>query len=219
MATRKQIAQSTITDLLAAACAATGRMMDIRYVSGNGFEILDSKGRAFSPQMKASQLVTHLQAMIDAHTEPVQGTRKRNNNNNKQATHSMIINCATPEALEQTVETMRLWMIENGVACTTFLPGEFNGFTAAAASDLMWDAASEAVDRTTFDCMVKFKDTALPARSRTMSLVPCIVDADGDPVDENDDGNLFFYFDGTQLESEIRAAYSKANSPEEWYIA
>ena len=218
MATRKQIAQSTINDLLAAACTATGCMMDIRYVSGNGFEILDSKGRAISRQMKASQLVTHLQAMIDAPTEPVQGTRKRNNNNNKQATHSMIINCATPEALEQTVETMRLWMIENGVACTTFLPGEFNGFTAAAASDLMWDVASEAVDRTTFDCTIMFKDELEPLERR-ISLVPCVMDADGDPVDEDADCEIFYYCDGTQLEAEVRAKYSKANSPACWFIA
>ena len=218
MATRKQIAQSTINDLLAAACTATGCEMSIGYLVGNGFELLDSKGRAISRQMKASQLVTHLQAMIDAHTEPVQGTRKRNRNNNKQATHSMIINCATPEALEQTVETMRLWMIENGVACTTFLPGEFNGFTAAAASDLMWDAASDAVDRTTFDCTIMFKDELEPLERR-ISLVPCVTDDDGDPVDEDADCEIFFYLDGTQLEAEVRAAYSKCNSPEEWYIA
>jgi hypothetical protein len=138
---------------------------------------------------------------------------------NNTATPSIQLNCATTEALERTVETMRLWMIENGVACVTFLPGEFNGFTAAAASDLMWDAASEAVDSTTFECTVKFAPTFKGSHRRTMSLVPCVTDDDGDPVDTDGDCEVFFYFDGTKSEAEIRAAYSKANSPEEWYIA
>ena len=142
----------------------------------------------------------------------------RNRNNNKQATHSMIINCATPEALEQTVETMRLWMIENGVACTTFLPGEFNGFTAAAASDLMWDAASDAVDRTTFECMIMWKDEPAVLHERVISLVPCVTDDDGEPIDDDADCEIFFYFDGTKSEAEICAAYDKDNSPEDWYI-
>lgn len=143
-------------------------------------------------------------------------TRNRNNNN-KQATHSMIINCATPEALEQTVETMRLWMIENGVACTTFLPHELNGFTAAGAADIAWDAADKALDRTTFDCTIMFKDELEPLERR-ISLVPCVTDDDGEPIDDDADCEIFFYFDGTKSEAEIRAAYSKGNSGEDWYI-
>lgn len=145
-------------------------------------------------------------------------TRNRNNNN-KTATHTFVMNCATPEALEQTVETMRLWMIEQGVACTTFLPHELNGFTAAGAADIAWEVASAAIDCTTFDCIVKFKDEPMEPLERTISLVPCVTDDDGEPIDDDADCEIFFYFDGTQSEAEIRAAYSKANSKEDWYIS
>ena len=166
---------------------------------------------SLTPKMTDAAMVRHLGALLVGHAMT---TRKPT----RAPIQSITLDASTPGALDRTVETMRLWMIENGVACTTFLPGEFNGYTAAAASDLMWDAASDAVDRTTFQCMIMFNDEPAVLHERTMSLVPCVTDDDGEPIDDDADCEIFFYFDGTKSEAEICAAYSKGNSGEDWYI-
>jgi hypothetical protein len=121
-----------------------------------------------------------------------------------------------PADLETSVENIRHELIDMGVACCTFLPDQLQGYTAAGAADIAWDAAQRALKQTTFECLIAWKDTPGFA-DRSISLVPCQYDANGDPIDDEEDS--FFYFDGTQSEAEIRLAYNKENSPEDWYIA
>lgn len=121
-----------------------------------------------------------------------------------------------PANLETSVENIRHELIDMGVACCTFLPEELQGYTAAGAADIAWDAAHRALQVTTFECLIAWKDER-GYMDRSISLIPCQYDANGDPIDDDEDS--FFYFDGTQSEAEIRAAYSKENSPEDWYIA
>jgi hypothetical protein len=168
---------------------------------------------SLTPKMTDAAMVKHLGALLVGHAMlsalvPPAHT----------ALGNIDLDASTPEALEETVASMRLWMIENGVACTTFLPHELNGFTAAGAADIAWDAAEKALDHTTFQCMIMFNDEPGVLHERTMSLVPCVTDDDGEPIDDDADCEIFFYFDGTQSEAEICAAYSKGNSGEDWYI-
>ena len=121
-----------------------------------------------------------------------------------------------PANLETSVENIRHELIDMGVACCTFLPDELQGYTAAGAADIAWDAAHRALQQTTFECLIAWKDEPGYA-DRSISLIPCQYAENGDPIDDDEDS--FFYFDGTKSEAEIRAAYSKENSPEDWYIA
>jgi len=123
------------------------------------------------------------------------------------------------------VDECRTWMEAQGWAVATICPqllqrrGKAIGQQEVA--DAMWDAGMAAIDKetgsdeTSFECMIAWKDESGFA-DRSISLIPCKYAENGDLLDDEDH---FFYFDGDKTEAQIRAEYSKENSPEEWYIA
>jgi hypothetical protein len=123
------------------------------------------------------------------------------------------------------VEACRAWITDQGYAITTIHPSmmQRNGKAIGQEelADIMWDAAQAAIDKetgsdeTSFECLIAWKDEPGFA-DRSISLIPCKYAENGDVLDDEDH---FFYFDGDKTEAQIRAEYSKENSPEEWYIA
>ena len=122
------------------------------------------------------------------------------------------------------VDECRTWMEAQGWAVATICPELLQRRGTAVGqvevADAMWDAGMAAIEKataeTTFECVIAWKDCS-GFMDRSISLIPCKYDADGDPID--DDQDSFFYFDGTKTEAQIRAEYSKERSPEDWHIA
>jgi hypothetical protein len=133
---------------------------------------------------------------------------------------TVTLDASTPAALSATLETLRHWMVAQGVACVTIMPQDVAamGVDADTASQRMWDAASDAITETRFEAKMVWKDAKeaglhLKGEWKLFSLAEDLSE------DEDAASDIFFCAGGKYATADdfIRA-HQKDNSPEEWYI-
>lgn len=176
---------------------------------GKHFAVLTDKmtKRELMNYLKALWVTVSAGAMVKAEREA-------------ESRRMVSLDASTPAALSATLETLRHWMVEQGVACVTIMPQDVAamGVDADTASQRMWDAAQDAITETRFEAKMVWKDAKehgllLKGEWKLFSLAEDLSE------DEDDASDIFFCAGGKYATADdfIRA-HQKDNSPEEWYI-